>query len=142
MAINLHGVVRGVINSIHEDETVHWYRFAGQVNVDGALFPSFFAPVTVKAQVQSESDEALAHSNNVGESAVVRRFYMYADGVMLRPAGLVRPLERGGDLLFRLVDSTWWLITATKEDFSESGWVCVRAVQQIKPDGFTPEVTP
>lgn len=142
MAVNLHGVVRGVINSIHADETIHWYRFSGQINVDGELFPSFFAPVTVKAQVQSEGDEALTHSNNVGESEVVRRFYMFANGAILRPAGLVRPLGRGGDLLFRLVDSTWWLITATKDDFSESGWVCVRAVQQIKPDDFAPEVTP
>lgn len=142
MAINLHGIVRGVINSIHEDETVHWYRFAEQVNVGGALFPSFFAPVTVRAQVQIEGNEALTHNNNTGESEVMRRFYMYADGVMLRPAGVVRPNARGGDLLFRPADSTWWLITATKDDFSESGWVCVNAVQQIKPDGFVPEVTP
>lgn len=140
MPVNLHSVVRGAITAIHADETVHWYKFAQQVNIDGALTPQFHQPATVRAQIQSESDDALYHSNNVGENEVTRRFYLYADGLTARPAGIIRPLGRAGDLLHRPADGTWWLITATIDDFSASGWVCVRAAQQIKAGDFTPEV--
>lgn len=140
MPVNLHNIVRGAITAIHDDESVHWYMFSGQINTDGAITPLYHPPVIIRAQVQSESDDALYHSNNVGENEVIRRFYMYAPGVVLRPAGIIRPLGRAGDLIYRPVEATWWLITATIDDFSASGWVCVRAVQQVEADDFVPEV--
>lgn len=140
MSVNLHRVVRGAITAIHSDETVQWYGFSSQINLDGAITPLYFPPKSVKAQIQSESDDALYHSNNVGENEIMRRFYLYANGVVSRPAGIIRPLGRAGDLLYRPVDATWWLITATIDDFSASGWACVRAVQQVEADGFAPEV--
>ena len=37
MSINLHSVVRTVVNTLHPDEYVTWYKFIGAQNVRGRL---------------------------------------------------------------------------------------------------------
>lgn len=136
--INLHKIVRGAITSVHADETVLLYKSAGQQNIAGAVEPVYNESETLAAQIQSESDDALYYSGNAGENEITRRFYLYADSLIGRPAGIIRTLARGGDLIYRQEESTWWLITAVIDDFSRVGWVCVRANMQIKPADYSP----
>lgn len=131
--LNLHSLVRGVIATVHPDEDVLLYQSTGSANVKGQPIPVYAPPQALRAQVQSENDEALQHIEKVNESDIVKRFYLTANAAM-RPAGVMRPLSRGGDMIQR-ADGTWWLITGTIDDFSAVGWVAVRATMQTKgPD--------
>ncbi|MDR1921101.1 MAG: hypothetical protein LBS31_05070 [Candidatus Adiutrix sp.] len=137
--MNLHAIANGLISAVHPNETVTLYRATGQMNVRGEIKAVYAAGEAVKAQIQSEGDDALAHSDavasRVGQNETNRRFYLLAANQADKPAGLVRPLARSGDLLQRQ-DETWWLITALTEDFSAAGWVAVRATLQVKaPEG-------
>lgn len=136
--VNLHAIVRGAINAINPDEDVTLYRASGQKNVAGKVTATYLPPVTVKAQIQSENDEALYHSNNAGQNDITKRFYLYADSVAGRPAGIIRPQARSGDIIQRVLDGTWWKVIAVIDDFSAVGWTSVRAaLQTVAPN---PEV--
>lgn len=75
--INLHHVVRGAITAIHPDETVQIYINTGQQNDWGTVTPTYAGPIEAKAQIQSESDSALFHSNRVGMNAETCKAYFY-----------------------------------------------------------------
>lgn len=140
MGLNLHAAVRGMITAVHPDETVTLYQATGQSNTKGKLVPVYAAAQNVQAQVQSESDDKLFHTDRKGENETTRRMYLFADpdSPDTCPAGVVRPLARGGDMIQRS-NGTWWLITGTLDDFSHVGWVGVRAVLQVTaPEGVTP----
>ncbi|MEG2172372.1 MAG: hypothetical protein RRY29_03830 [Desulfovibrionaceae bacterium] len=136
MGLNLHGLVHPVIALVHPDETITMYQSMGQRNIKGKITPIYAAPQTVMAQVQAVGDAALAHADRVGQNDITRHFYLHATA-QRPPAGVVRPLARGGDIFQRAQEhgGTWWLIIATPEEFSRVGWVCVRcSLQAIAPD--------
>lgn len=129
--MNLHDLVRGAIPPLHPDESVLLVQSTGSLNVRGVVTPQYADAVQVRAQVQSMGNDDLKAMNDTARTEVQRRAYLYsATPAGLVPQGIVRPLARGGDLL-RRADGTWWLVAAMMEDFSASGWVCVRIVQQI-----------
>ena len=141
--INLHGMVRGAINSLHPEAGATLYQSVGQAADAGGQAKSVYAPgVAVAVQMQSESPTALFHADRVGMEEVSRKFYLFsAQEPERRVAGIFRPLSRGGDM-FQLDDGppgqgTWWLVDAVIEDFTRSGWVCVRATMQVRPPDFT-----
>lgn len=130
--INLHGIVRQKIASIHPEEAITLYRSIGIENVKGEIKAKYAAGIFVKAQIQSESDDALYHSNRTGQNNTTRKAYLFADDSLSeKPAPLIRPISRTGDMI-RRADGTWWLIDAMLEDFSHANWVCVRLVLQTK----------
>lgn len=130
--LNLHAIVRGSITAVHPDESVTLYQSIGQDNVKGKIVPTYAAPQVVQAQVQSESDDKLFHADRKGENESTRRMYLYADASApdMRPAGIVRPMARGGDFIMRN-DGTWWLVVGTPDEFARVGWVSVRTVLQV-----------
>ena len=134
--MNLHAIANVAVSQVNPNETVLWYRCTGQDPTAGygVVKPSYAAPVSLSAQVQSDSDAALFYADRVGQNTLVRRFYLHASPAT-PPAGIVRPDARGGDFLQR-EDGGWWYVTAVIDDFSaKSGWVCVRAVWQVEgPD--------
>lgn len=135
--INLHGVVRKVINSLHPDEPMILYRSAGQVNISGVIKAVYDAPETVGAQIQSLSDDKLYHSGATGQNDTTRNCYLFSSNTSLeKPASIVRPFARTGDILQRN-DGTWWLVTALKEDFKNAEWVNVSITQQVIAPDFT-----
>lgn len=138
MSINLHGIVRSTINTIHADEPVNLFQSAGQTNIKGELYPVYFPAFPALAQVQSEGGDVLTHTANYGQTETARKFYLYSDDAS-QPAGIIRYKARGGDLIQR-TDGSYWLITAVQEDFHAAGWVCVRAVLQINDDDFSPAI--
>lgn len=142
--INLHSVVRGVINMLHPDINATLYQATGQTTAGGGNVKSIYAPGrAIKAQAQSEGTTALFHADRVGSEELVRKFYLFSDPELdARVAGIIRPLSRGGDMF--QIDATetwfadtWWLVEATIEDFTRSGWVNVRATLQVNPPDFS-----
>lgn len=131
--MNLHTIANAAISAVNANESVTLYQANGQENLRGLVTAKYLAPQTVTAQVQSEGDAALQHSEKTGQATISRRFYMDANDIT-PPQGLVRQKDRSGDIIERS-DGTFWLVTATFDDFSTSGWVCVRAtLQTIEPD--------
>ena len=138
LGINLHALVNGAINALHPDVAATLYRSTGQVTTADGSVKSVYAPgVAIAAKVQTESPTALAHTDRVGMEDVTRKFYLRSEpGLAERVAGIVRPLARGGDML-QLPDGTWWLVVGVIEDFTRSGWACVRGTLQVVPPDFS-----
>lgn len=135
--LNLHDIVRTSIVANHPDEMVWRYRSTGQMNLAGKIVPTYAEPVQLQAQIQSESDAALYHSNRADENSNTKAFYLYTSFNMEeRVAGIIRPLGRNGDMFYRPSEGTWWLVVAVVEDFSDVGWSKVRCTLQVnKPAG-------
>lgn len=145
LGLNLHGLVRGAISAIHPEVPATLYQSQGQTTGPGGEIRAVYAPGrAVSAQIQSEGPSVLAQVDRVGQEEVSRKFYLFSDPEPgQRVAGIVRPLSRNGDML-HLAEAgqgaeagTWWLVEATIEDFSRSGWVSVRATLQVKPPDFS-----
>ena len=133
--LNLHAIARSPINSVHPDETITLYQSTGQVNDYGVVKAQYAAPQTVKAQVQSANNADLQLVERVSMNTVIMRFYLFADASM-PPAPLERPFARSGDMIQR-ADGTWWLVTASPDDFATVGWVCVLGtLQELPPAGI------
>ena len=136
--MNLHGIVRQAVNNLHPEVSASLYQAAGQETGDGGKIGAKYAQgIRITAQMQSEGPTALYQADRVGMEEVNRKFYLYSgSAINERVAGIVRPLSRGGDIL-RLEDGTWWLVNAVIEDFTRSGWVCIRATMQVNPPDFS-----
>lgn len=142
--VNLHKVVRSAVNFLHPDVRATLYRSTGQVVIEGGQPKSTYAEgAAIIAQMQSEGPTTLNHIDRVGQEEVYRKFYLSSSSDMqTRVAGIIRPLTRGGDM-FQIDPSeswfagTWWLVEATSEDFTRSGWANVRAVMQVNAPDFS-----
>lgn len=134
MGLNLHACVRGAINAVHPDEEVQLLHSTGSApDESGFAVPQYERHYDVLAQVQSEGDAALFHSDNVGANSVVRRFYLFTpDDFANQTAGIFRPLARSGDYIIRK-DGTIWAVDAVIENFAGVNWLSVRATLQLKP---------
>lgn len=131
LGLNLHDLVRGAIPALHPEETVLLVQSTGSENIRGVVTPQYADAVQVRAQVQSVGNDDLRAMNDTARTEIQRKAWLYSQTPAgLVPQGINRPMARGGDLL-RRADGTWWLVAALMEDFSASGWVSVRIVEQI-----------
>ena len=131
LGLNLHDLVRGAIPALHPDEMVLLIQSTGSENIRGVVTPQYADAVQVRAQVQSVGNDDLKAMNDTARTEIQRKAWLYSQTPAgLVPQGINRPMARGGDLL-RRADGTWWLVAALMEDFSASGWVSVRIVEQI-----------
>nr|DAO35466.1 MAG TPA: head closure knob [Caudoviricetes sp.] len=133
MPLNLHHIVRGAIRALKPDTRVTLYRSAGyQTDASGYQTRFYLAGVECDAHFQSESGNQLALENNFTEITTTRKVWLYATGdPATRPWSLWRPLARSGDYLVD-PNGQYWFVSAVLEDFSDSGWVSVRAT--LEPD--------
>ena len=129
--INLHHVVRTAITTVHPDETILWYQNKGAANIGGILKPSYAEPLSLVAQVQSESDASLMHADRADMNTETVKIYLYWDA-QTNPLNLDRFTAKGGDI-FKRADGTFWLVTALTDNFADVGWVSCRAVRQVNP---------
>lgn len=143
LGINLHATVRGSITGLHPDESVMLFQSLGNVNVFGKTKPQFAPGAAVAAQIQSEGADTLEQSRDVNFTAQVRKCYLFSETAAGEtPQGIVRWVGRGGDVLQR-GDESWWKVVAMLEDFTNSGWVCVRIQALVEaPEMIILEPTP
>ncbi len=93
--MNLHGIVRGAINSVNQDRTALYLASVGNiVNADFSQTPSYAPGVQVRIQIQPLGKEELRHIEKLNMQGVFRTVYMYGN-----TQGIVRILAQGGDLL-------------------------------------------
>jgi hypothetical protein len=135
--LNMHGIVRGLIAALHPEVPAMLYQSIGQKTEAGGKVKSLYAPgrpVTVQAQTESPAE--LFHAGRVNQCGHSRKFYLHSgDCPAAKVQGGFRPLSRNGDML-RLEDGSWWLVDGMIEDFTRSGWACVRATLQVNPKGI------
>ena len=134
--MNLHNIVRGVIQSNLPDEEFTLYRSIGQVNNDeGIMTASYSQGETIKGNFQSDSDAALHFSGMTAQNTIIRKLYVYAsDDRAGRPWAMYRPLARSGDYVKDKRGDFWYVIAVT-EDFTQVGWECLRVqLQQVAPE--------
>lgn len=109
--MNLHGIVRGAIQSVNPDITASFQRSNGfTVDANHKQIPAYASAVPVRIQSQAMSGGMLKHADRLNLQGVLRSLYMFGN-----TQGIVRPTAQGGDLLtFKLVpgaaDSVWKVV--------------------------------
>lgn len=133
--MNLHHVVRGVINSVAKDKACKIYRSTGKQvrSARGDFDPVFAAPEECRCQFQSVSSDVLQHYEKIEITAYARRIYLYADyDPASRPWAQWRPLGRSGDIIEDDL-GCFWLVHDVLDDFTHEGWVSLLATLQPTP---------
>lgn len=127
MSFNLHGVVRGAIQSINQDTPGTVYISTGNTNVRGILTPTF-VPVQAMLQVQAQKHDPLRHQNNLQYSNSYLTIYAYGNF-----SDLERPSNQGGDVVQfqRVLDDgpQWYYISQVLEWWP--GWCCFEVTRQL-----------
>lgn len=135
MSMNLHGIVRGAINTVNPDRAVIYRASSGYgVNGPGKRTPTYAPDVTVQAQIQPLSPRDLQHPEMQNVQGITRKVYLYGS-----TQGVDRVEAKGGDLLLfaQTLGGTVrkWLVTAVLETWTPdaAGWCCVGVVLQTDP---------
>lgn len=135
--MNLHDLVRAAITSIHPDENCLLVQAMGQTNIKGVITQSYGEPLPIVAQWQP-SPQRLDHYEKMSDTMISYNVYLYSDISFAVEGQTRRPIQRGGDWLYRNVDNCWYLITQVSENWSTDGWASVIATQQMKgPEGVS-----
>lgn len=93
--MNLHGIVRGAINSVNPDRPALLLSSIGNtVNADFSQTPGYAPGVAVRIQIQPLGKEELRHIDRLNLQGVFRTVFMYGN-----TQGVVRVQAKGGDLL-------------------------------------------
>lgn len=93
--MNLHGIVRGAINSVNQDRVALYLKSLGPTsNADFSQTPTYAPGVPLRIQVQPLDKEGLRHVERLNLTGVFRTVYMFGN-----TQGVVRVQAKGGDLL-------------------------------------------
>jgi hypothetical protein len=93
--MNLHGIVRGAINSVNPDRTALYFASTGNtVNADFSQTPGYAPGVQVRVQIQPLGRDELKHVERLNLQGVFRTVYLFGNA-----QGVIRVLAQGGDLL-------------------------------------------
>lgn len=93
--MNLHGIVRGAINSVNADRPALYLKSTGNtVNADFSQAPRYAAGVPVRVQIQPLDKEGLRHVEKLNMTGVFRTIFMFGN-----TQGIVRVQVKGGDLI-------------------------------------------
>lgn len=122
--INLHNVVRGVINSINPDQQVTIKLNMGATHKPGGILEPTFEEVQDIAQIQPVKSSEIQFINNYNSSSTYRNFYFNRN-----LHGVNRRRLTGGDII--IWDGFEWFIDSNEEDWQTVGWSKVRGVQQL-----------
>jgi len=130
--MNLHGIVRGAINSVNPDRVVTYIASTGATtNTDFSQSPGYAPPIQVRAQIQPLGRDELRQIEKLNLTGVFRTVYLFGDA-----QGIVRVLAQGGDLLqfapFQGLAVQNWKIIAVDGPWNveQGGWTKVICVLQ------------
>ena len=138
--VNLRHLVRQIINSIHPDRELIYFRSEGLTDRINGIAQPIYKRFSWSCQVQSDPDKGQYQSNRGNENTSFMNVYLFSNSGNEKPAGMVRPMSRTGDFFFLKDEKTWWRVDALAEDFSSVGWCRVKAILQHKiPDALKSE---
>jgi hypothetical protein len=127
MTFNLHGVVRGAIQTVNADVDGTVYVSTGRTAVRGILTATF-AAVAARLQVQAQKHDPLRHQNGLEYSNSYLTIYAYGNF-----SDLERPAGTGGDVVqfARTTDQAerWYYISQVLEWWP--GWCCFEVTRQL-----------
>lgn len=117
---NMHGLVRGLIQTINPDETVTLKTSTGYDTLgDGTQVPQYSTQSYPGSQIQALSGDDLKQIANLNLQGTLRKGYFYGD-----VQAIVRAAGRGGDVIIR-ADSSVWLVTHVLETWANGAWCAV-----------------
>ncbi len=130
--MNLHGIVRGPISTVNQDRPVQYLRSTGNsVNGAGKQTPTYAASVPLIGNIQPIATDDLEHTDYLNKQGVYRAVYLFGN-----VEGIVRPAQKGGDLLqfarFQGEAVANWLTIKADETWNvnDGGWCRVVVVLQ------------
>lgn len=132
--MNLHGTVRGAIQTVNPDIPGVFRSNQGYTTSAAGARTPMLTDTDVFLQVQALTAKELQHPDMLNVQGVKRAVYMFGN-----PQGVVRPDVKGGDtLLFPQVkggDWYTWLVVAVLETWTPDtrGWGKVGVVLQMNP---------
>jgi hypothetical protein len=116
--MNLHGIVSNAIGAVNPQVMVSVQVSTGNTtNPDGSETPTYAAPVTILAQVQPLSWRDIWQIEGLNLQGTRKAIYLNG-----QVDGLVRALNKGGDLI-TFPDGSVWLVALILEGFNlTAGW--------------------
>lgn len=127
--MNLHGTVRGAIQSVRPDTPIIWRQSTGFTqDVTFAQVPAYAADQPVRGNVQALTAKDLRHKDLQNIEGVTRGVYLFGN-----VQGVVRPDAKGGDkLVFPQMlggaPQTWLVVCVLETWGVEQGGWCKVAV--------------
>jgi hypothetical protein len=133
MNLNLHGTVRGAINSVNQDILMAYLQSTGNtVGADGTQNPDYVTPATIWGQAQPIGNQDLKKYAFLQAAGIYKSVHLYGD-----VENIVRSAQLGGDLLqFPNVPNGpiyTWLIRVVPETWNP-GWCRVIVSMQLDPN--------
>lgn len=135
---NLHGLVRGAINSVNPDIAGNWIISTGTViAVGGKSNPTYAAPSPVKLQVQGVRGSDLRKYDFLQGNGIYRAVYMFSN-----PDAINRLVQKGADLLtfpqYPRGPVCTWLVSAIDEPWTSGNgilaWTRIIVTLQLDPN--------
>lgn len=135
---NLHGLVRGAINSVNPDIAGQWLVSTGTtIDDSGKSTPGYAAPVPSKFQVQGVRGSDLRKYDFLQGNGVYRAVYMFQN-----PDAINRLVQKGADLLtfpqYPRGPACTWLVSAVDEPWTSGNgglaWTRVIVTLQLDPN--------
>lgn len=112
--MNLHGIVSGAIGTINPLVPVQIRVSTGYVtNPDGSRVPGYAPPAPVMANLVALSYNDIVQADNLNIQGVRRKMYIQGE-----VDGLVRPNNKGGDLVL-MPDGSTWLVAMVDEHWPD-----------------------
>lgn len=109
--LNLHGLVRGAIQSVNTDVNVTWRQSSGSaVGPSGKRTPSYNPDVMIRGNVQALTYKDLMQLDGLNLNGEKRAIYLFGD-----KQGVVRPNAQGGDLIVDAGGSTWLVVQSLEQ---------------------------
>ncbi len=128
--MNLHGLVRGVVQSVNPDIAATYLQSTGYTTDAAGKRTPTFATSSVRIQVQAVSGRDIERLNNLGIQGVLRKVYDYGNQM-----GISRADGKGGDLLqFPQAPGAavqTWKVTSVAETWDS--WSSVFVQLQVTP---------
>jgi hypothetical protein len=135
---NLHGLVRGAINSVNPDINGQWLVSTGNtVGPSGKSTPSYATPVPMMLQIQGVRGSDLKKYSFLQANGVYRAVYMFGN-----PDAINRLVQKGADLLtfpqYPAGPACTWLVSAIDEPWTSGNgnlaWTRLIVTLQLDPN--------
>lgn len=129
--MNLHGIVRGAINSVNPDKPAVLRRYLGEIMGPGRKpVPTYYPDQNVSLQLQPLTKGDLMHVDGLNLQGLFKSIHI--NGAFY---SVNRTMQKGGDLF--IIDGLTWLVIEPLELW-DTGWcrllVCLQTDDEPNGD--------